>query len=373
MLPVYRALLPRVEHLIPYLGRIDEARWYSNRGALVELLEGRLGELLGDAGAKVTTASSGTAAIEAAILATAGRATRERPLALLPAYTFIATALAVEACGFTPYLLDVDASTWALDPHALIGHPALSRAGIVVPVAPYGCAFSQNDWLTFRDQTGIPVVIDAAAAVEAMIDDPHQTTGSIPVALSFQATKAFSTGEGGAVVWSDTEGLTRVARALNFGMLYSRASTTAGLNGKLSEYHAAVGLASLDGWEERRRANGAVVALYQSVATAYGLAAQLSVAPALASNYAVLDAGSEAMANEVIAVLQAERIETRRWYGLGLHRETHLEGVERDALVNTERIAPLIVGLPIACDISASQIECIMRAAATVLTCKAPV
>jgi dTDP-4-amino-4,6-dideoxygalactose transaminase len=354
---VYRASLPRAERLLPYLATIDTNRWYTNRGELVSTLEARLGDLLGAGSAKVITAASGTAAIEAAILATAGRATPERPLALLPAYTFVATASAVERCGYVPYLLDVDPDTWALAADRLLGHPVLNRAGVVVPVAPYGRAVAQAGWIEFEARANVPVVIDAAAGFEALAADPERLTGTIPVALSFQATKAFSSGEGGAVVWSDFEGLTRVVQSLNFGMLWKRVSTSSGTNGKMSEYHAAVGLASLDEWDEKCRVIRTVAEAYAFAARAHGLAERLVVAPDIASNYALLDAGSPSAANDVVAALGAENIESRWWYGHGLHYEPYLRDAERDLLPQTDRIAPSVVGLPIYCDIGLGDIE----------------
>lgn len=366
-LPVYRALLPRTERLVPYLERMDTNRWYSNRGELVQLLEQRLRAWLGT---PVITAANGTAAIEAAILATAGRATAARPLALLPAYTFVATAAAVEACGYRPYLLDVDAATWSLASDGLAQHGALERAGVVVPVAPYGRAIEQQPWAAFRAQTGVPVVIDAAAGIEA-IAAAADAAGSVPVTLSFQSTKTFSTGEGGAVVWSDEDGLKRIARALNFGFLYKRESTSAGLNGKLSEYHAAVGLAALDEWGTTRAANESVAAAYRAAAQTHGIADRVFVAPTVASNYALIDAGSGDAADALATTLTNAGIESRLWYGRGLRHEPYWTNVERDDLAITDRVAPSLLGLPMACDMERADIERVIALCAQATLAKA--
>ena len=366
-IPVYRALLPRTAAIVPYLERMDAKRWYTNRGELVRQLEARLGERIGT---PVMSAANGTIAIEAAILATAGRATAERPLALLPAYTFVATASAVEACGYRPYLLDVDATTWSFASSTLEHHPALARAGIVVPVSPYGRAIAQAEWASFSERTKIPVVIDAAAAFESLLAHPGTCTGSVPVTLSFQSTKAFSSGEGGAIVWSDEAGLKRIAQALNFGFLYKRESTSAGINGKMSEYHAAVGLAALDAWESTGTANRAVADAYRTAAHAHGISERLFVAPDVASNYAIVDAGTPARALELIATLGNERIESRLWYGSGLQAEPYWRDAESDALDITERIAPALVGLPMAPDLDVSSIARIVEIAARTLRLK---
>src|SRR4029078_4749782 len=89
---------------------------------------------------------------------------------------------------------------------------------------------------------------------EAITAHPAAPTGPVPVALSFHATKSFATAEGGCVVTADRSMAGAVTQALNFGFHDSRDSRAASTNGKMSEYHAAIGLAELDGWDEKRRA-----------------------------------------------------------------------------------------------------------------------
>ena len=190
--PVLRPLLPRVEAITPYLALLDRSRMYANRGELSKLLESRLTTLFKVPGAGLTTASSGTAALNAAILAVAGRATEKKPLCLVAGYTFVATALAAEQCGYRVHLVDVDQQSWALDPELLAGHALLDRTGVVVVTAPYGRKVSQSAWTRFRERTGLPVVIDAAASLEALADQRDDVLGPIPLAVSFHATKAFA-------------------------------------------------------------------------------------------------------------------------------------------------------------------------------------
>ena len=87
MVKVFVPQLPRAAALLPYLERIDATRQYANRGPLVVLFEQRLRAMLGLRHALPVMAASGTAALQAAILAHAGRATAARPLALVPAYS----------------------------------------------------------------------------------------------------------------------------------------------------------------------------------------------------------------------------------------------------------------------------------------------
>jgi dTDP-4-amino-4,6-dideoxygalactose transaminase len=205
------------------------------------------------------------------ILASAGRGGDDRPLAILPAFTFVATASAVEQCGYRPHVADVQREDWTLAPQALARHPMLHRIGLVVAVSPFGRPVAQAAWAEFRRTTGIPVVIDAAAGFEALGAQPGQLAGDIPVALSFHATKAYATGEGGAVVTTDAQLAARVTRALNFGFYEDRESRGPSTNGKMSEYHAAVGLAGLDEWPSRARAFRAVAEEYVAQLATVGL------------------------------------------------------------------------------------------------------
>ena len=260
---VLRPRLPLAERLMPYLRRIDATRVYSNWGPLASEFESRLADHFRLPAGGTVSASSGTAALVGAILASAGRASEERPLALVPAFTFVATAAAVEQCGYRPYLVDIEAGSWMLDPERMGSHPELGRVGLVVPVAPFGRPVPQAQWRIFREMTGIPVVIDGAASFDRAAEAPDRALGEIPVAISFHATKSFATGEGGCVAATDTDLILRIGQALNFGFQMTRESRSAAINGKMSEYHAAVGLAELDGWPEKRLALEAVADNYR--------------------------------------------------------------------------------------------------------------
>lgn len=342
--------LPCAERLLPYLQRIDASRIYSNFGPLALEFEARLSDRLSLPRGGLVTASSGTAALVGAVLAAAGRATPERPFALMPAYTFVATAVAAEQCGYRPYLADIDPETWMLDPEALMAHPELPRIGVVIPVATYGKPVPQMKWLEFQKHTGIPVVIDGAASFEAVASEPERFLGLIPVVLSLHATKSFSSGEGGAVACTDGSLVLDAGVALNFGFNNSRDSISASINGKLSEYHAAVGLAELDGWLEKRAQFSQVAASYGRHALQVGLGDGLVVGPEICSSYVLFQCEDRAQAARVQAQLAADGIGFRLWYGAGIHRQPHFADCLRASLEMTDRIAPLLVGLPMATD-----------------------
>jgi dTDP-4-amino-4,6-dideoxygalactose transaminase len=352
--PAMRPLLATADRVLPYLRRIDAQRIYSNYGPLVQEFDVRLGTHFGTAPGTVTSASSGLAALVGAILGSVGRATAARPLAVVPSYTFIATATAVELCGFQPVLADVDADTWQLDPAQVRAAIDLERVGLVVPVAPYGRPVVQAPWQDFTRATGIPVVIDGAACFDTLAADVDAGgLGALPVALSFHATKTLGVGEGGAVVCTDAELLDRIGRALNFGFHSVRDCRAPNTNGKLSEYHAALGLAELDGWEGKREGFRGVATAYRSALAAEGIADRLVATPDIALNYVLFHADDAGHAQRACERLDAAGLEYRFWYGLGLHRQGYYAGTPHLPQPATDALAACLLGLPTAPDLDA--------------------
>jgi dTDP-4-amino-4,6-dideoxygalactose transaminase len=349
-IPVLRPRLPSAERLLPYLRQIDATRVYTSWGPLALELEERLRRLFSLPPGGVVSAASGTSALTAAILTAAGRQAGGQRLAIVPALTFVATAAAAEACGYALRIADVDPATWQLDPERVAARADLDEVGIVIPVAPFGRPVPQAAWLEFRERTGIPVVIDGAATFEAAADQKGNL-GELPVAMSFHATKAFATGEGGCVSSTGTGLIEQIGQALNFGFSGSRDSATPSLNGKMSEYHAAVGLAELDGWNAKHEATNRVLHLYRESIGRLGLADRLVCGPDVASIYVLFQARTKLEANDIAASLAQNGVSHRLWYGGGLQTHTYYAGCSSDPLPVTEELAPRLLGLPFAVDL----------------------
>ena len=238
----------------------------------------------------------------------------DRERAIVPAFTFVATPLAVEQCGFRPHFVDVDADSWHLQAEAIGRHPLLKQIGLVMPVATFGRAVPQAPWLDFHRRTGIAVVIDGGASFEAVGARSSGFLGEIPVALSFHATKSFATAEGGCVITADGPLSASVNRALNFGFFEARDCRAASTNGKMSEYHAAVGLAELDGWLAKRASCGSGGRVSTTNGSGWSWR-PLLVAPEVAGCYALFRCADPAESAAIVEALAAWNIETRLWYG----------------------------------------------------------
>lgn len=354
-LPVCRPLLPSAAEVSVYLAEVDRRRHYTNRGTLVRQLEGRIATALALPDHGVRTASTGTSAIEIAVLAAAGAARPDRPLALMPSYSFAATGLAVERLGYRPIFADIDPVTWEMDLAAAARHPALDRIGLFLPVAPYGRLPDLAGAEALRAATGRPVVIDAAASFEQFWANPGHVSTRVPVTVSFHATKTFSTGEGGAVLWDDPAGQARVVQAANFGFNNSRRSDVDGTNAKMSEYHAAVGLAMLDGFAQRTEDYRATVARWAQAAAR--LPGRMHLPPRLASVYILWEAPTAGDLDRAQAALTAARIDTRRWYEQGMHLHPHFARPDQSPLPVTEDMGARLLGLPMAHDMAPAAME----------------
>ena len=347
-------MLPDAARVTSYLVQLDSSRRYSNHGDLVVTLQNRLRAVTG-ACSHVAVAASGTSALTGAILAAAGRAKPRKSVCLVPAYTFIGTVSAIEQCGYTPYFIDVDPLTWRAEPRHCIGHPILDAVGLVVPVATYGRPVPQAGWEEFSKATGIPVVIDGAASFEGLVSAPSTYLAKLPVAVSFHATKSFCTGEGGAVFCGNAEQWRSTLQCLNFGYDLDRVCRKPSINGKMSEYHAAVGLAELDSWDRKRARYSRVANDYRSC---FGMGStRLHVSPFVASNYAILEAQSAAHAHELTDTLAQNGIGHRYWYGSGAHRHPYCETFDRDDVAVADDLASRLIGLPMSVDLTIANIR----------------
>ena len=257
--------MPSAGDLLGWLERIDESHWYTNNGplwgefalSLVLLLEP-------DPEHRPFVLPVASATLGLQILLASLCQHKKHPRVLLPSLTFTATAQVVNAIGGVPVLADVDPSSWTLTPG--IARAMCDRYGIdvVMPVATFGCALPAQAWRQFESDTGIRVVIDAAGAFG------NQQVQGLHVVFSFHATKALACGEGGLICTPDAMRQRDLMCRANFGIDATTGIVDRdGTNAKMSEYHAAVGLASLTRWRDAQHSRRRLHAEYcQALMTA---------------------------------------------------------------------------------------------------------
>jgi dTDP-4-amino-4,6-dideoxygalactose transaminase len=341
--------MPAAEALRPYLERIDEARWYTNFGPLLVEFERRLSARF-DPPAPVATVCSATTGLSIGLQALG---VRRGGLCAMPSWTFVATAHAALQAGLEPWLVDVDPATWMLDPEALkraLG-AAPGEVAAVVPVAPFGRMPEPGAWRRFQVDTGVPVLLDAAAAFDALHD------ASVPAVVSLHATKALGVGEGGFFAAEDFELVERFRQLTSFGFRGSRTSHVPAANAKLSEYAAAAGLASLDGWPAiRLRYLRTAQHLRIALATTPEVRFQAGWGVEWATSVCVVRL-PDGTADAVEARLRTAGISTRRWWGHGCHREPAFAACPRAELPVTETLAASTLGVPFWPDMATEEID----------------
>lgn len=313
--------LPGPQALLPYLERMHAAQLYSNFGPLVCELETRLLQrFTGKAVVPLamSTVANATLGLEL-VLSALELAAHSR--VLLPSLTFVASATAVLRAGHVPVLADVDANSWLLTP--AIARRALDdlRFDVVMPVAAFGAPHDSAGWATFQAETGIPVVIDAAAAFGSQwLDAPLGTA-----VFSMHATKSLPAGEGGFVVSTDAGLVARVRQLSNFGINLDATArmpvgrlARIGTNAKMSEYHAAVGLASLDVWDGRaalrRERYAELKAALDEAAAGVPLRWQAIASPVAAPTLLCVRLPGSAQRGQMEALCARARVGVRRWY-----------------------------------------------------------
>ena len=349
LIPILRPILPSADRLAPYLKSIDATRLYSNYGPLTLSLQDRLAAHYGLNQGTVATVANATLGLSIAL------AVQKPPpgsLCAMPAWTFVASAHAAVTAGLVPYFVDIDPETWALDPNKLLDEikRAPAPVGAVMPVMPFGLPLDLAAWDAFRSQSGIAVVIDAAAGFDSLIP------GATPAVVSFHATKVLGTGEGGFVISTDPSVARAVRMRANFGFAGSRLSQAAAFNAKLSEYHAAIGLAALDEWDQARAEwNDVAIAYRRALGRSNQIFLQRGFGESWISSTCVLSF-AQPEADRIEKSLTDCGVETRRWWGTGAHNHPATTSFSRTAVPATDMLARSTLAVPFYRDISAADI-----------------
>lgn len=348
MLPFLKPQVPSLDAYSHSLREMDASHLYSNYGPLnARFEEQTVDRLFGGVGHVVTmnNATSGLALALRQHSRSGGR------YVVMPSFTFAATPLAAVWAGFEPYFVDVEPDTWMTSEAAVTA--ALSQLGddvaAVMPYATFGNNLDLGFYETLERQ-GVPVVVDAAASLGSRVDGDQFGAGfSGLVVFSMHATKPFSVGEAGLVHSGDGDLIASLRRAGNFGFDGSRAAVDVGFNTKMPEMTAAVALATLETFDDRMRGRDATHGEYVRALeplTSQGWAFQRAVGAVVHQFFPML-APRGANGDAIVASLDAEDIQARRYFSPACHQQPVFEGSRRGDLTVTDELAARIVSLPL--------------------------
>ena len=234
---VTQPYLPPLEEFIPYLEKIWQNKVLTNGGPFHQQLEEALCEYLGVE--HIALFTNGTIA-----LVTALQALRVTGEVITTPYSFVATSHSLLWNGIKPVFVDIDPNTLNLDP-VKIEAAITPHTTAIMPVHCYGHPCDVEAIQKISDNYNLNVIYDAAHAFA--VQDAQGSIlrhGDLSV-LSFHATKVFNTFEGGAIVCPDSKTKMRIDQLKNFGHVGEVNVVAPGINGKMSEFNAALGLLQL--------------------------------------------------------------------------------------------------------------------------------
>lgn len=317
----------------------------SNNGPLVKELERRITEYLGVK--HCVAMCNGTIALEIAI-----RALKLAGEVIVPAYTFIATAHALQWQGIRPVFADIDPRTHNLDPEA-VRRMITPRTTGIIGVHLWGRAAPVVELQAIADEHGLALMYDAAHAFACSHGGRMIGNFGRCEVLSFHATKFFNTFEGGAVVTNEDELAETMRLMCNFGFKGYDNVIYPGTNGKMTEICAAMGLVNLNAMDDVIAVNKCNhIAYREALARIPGLTLlEFDVHERNNYQYVVVEVGPECPVDrdDLVAALHAENVIARKYFWPGCHRMEPYRTLYPEAgrdLPRTEEVAGRVIVLP---------------------------
>jgi dTDP-4-amino-4,6-dideoxygalactose transaminase len=303
--------LPPLEEVLPYLEEIWDSKFLTNGGQFHQRFETALRDRLGVP--EISLFSNATIALVCAL-----QELRITGDVITTPYSFVATSHSLIWNGIRPIFVDIDPDTLNLDPDR-IAAAITPQTTAILAVHCYGHPCDVRGIQEVADTYNLKVIYDAAHAFGVEVGDGSVLNHGDLAVLSFHATKVFNTFEGGALVSKDPQAKRRIDWLKNFGHAGETTVVATGINGKMHEFSAALGLVQLEHLDhvlERRRA---VDALYRERLAGVPGIRLLGPSPGeRVSNYAyfpiLLDGRYPLGRDELNDLLHSNGIRSRRYF-----------------------------------------------------------
>lgn len=344
------------EALFARLNDMLDRDWLTNNGPLVQEFEHRLADYLGVK--HVICMCNATIALEIAI-----RAMGMTGEVIVPSFTFVATAHALQWQEITPVFCDIDPRTHTIDP-SCVERLITPRTTGIIGVHTWGRACDVVALEEIAKRRNLSLLFDAAHAFGCSHDG--QMIGGFGQAevFSFHATKFFNTFEGGAVVTNDDDLAIKIRLMKNFGFAGYDNVIYVGTNGKMTEVSAAMGLTgleSLDFFVETNCHN--YYAYREDLAEVSGITIiDFSKTEKCNYQYVVLEVDQTQAGlsrDELVRVLHAENVLARRYFYPGCHQMEPYRSYYPNAgllLPETEKLTQRVMLLPTGTAVGAHEI-----------------
>jgi len=239
--PIVRPVLPPLSEYQKYIESVFQRNWLTNNGPLHQELESRLSDYLQVN--NLMLVANGTLALQVAYQALELNDT-DRSILTTP-FSFAATASSIAWQGHSCEFVDINSQTLNLDPTA-ISQEQLARSSAIVATHVFGNPCDVKAFDKLSKENDIKIIYDAAHAFDCKFNDESVLKWGDASTLSLHATKIFHSVEGGAIVFKHEADLLRAKEMINFGFNQQQYPDKVGINAKMSELHAAMGLSLLD-------------------------------------------------------------------------------------------------------------------------------
>jgi dTDP-4-amino-4,6-dideoxygalactose transaminase len=238
MIPVTKPFLPPIDDYIEYLKQIWDRNWLTNNGPLVNELELKLKEYLGID--YLLYLNNGTAALQFAI-----RVLNLKGEIITTPFSYIATTSSIAWEGCEPVFVDIHPETFNIDPSKIEAAITSKTSGIIA-THTYGNPCDVEAIQVIAEKYGLRVIYDGAHCFGTSFKGKSIFSYGDISTTSFHATKLFHSIEGGGIFTGDGDLLKKMAYMRNFGHNGTEDFSGVGINGKNSEFHAAMGLINLN-------------------------------------------------------------------------------------------------------------------------------
>lgn len=243
MLPIVRPRLPELPAIADRFSRALYQGHVTNNGEHVRRFERKLAEYVR---ARTLCFNNGQTALLGMLMAAGVKAGEE---VICPSFTFCGTVAAIKMLGTVPVFAEVDAVTLTLDP-ADVEKRITGNTAAILGVDVYGICCEYKALSAIAQTWNIPVLFDSAPSFGSIVNAfPTGNYGDAQI-FSFHATKPFSTMEGGALCSNNETIIERAKQIRDFGQDDEKSCKLVGLNGKMLEVCALIGLENLKDWLE---------------------------------------------------------------------------------------------------------------------------
>ncbi len=346
------------ERLMARFNEMLDRRWLSNGGPFVREFEERIARMVGVK--HCIAICNATVALEIVI-----RALGLKGEVIVPSFTFVATAHALQWQEIVPVFADIDPATHTLDPARIERHITPRTTGII-GVHTWGRPCDVEALQAIADRRGLKLLFDAAHAFGCGLDGRMIGAFGNAEVFSFHATKFLNSFEGGAIVTNDDILAEKVRLMQNFGFSGYDRVIYIGTNGKMTEASAAMGLTSLESMGDFVETNRRNYDIYRSRLS--GLpGVRLLECEAQPANYqyVILEIDAAAFGitrDELQRLLHAENVLARRYFFPGCHRMEPYRSFFPHAgllLPETEALSESVLALPTGTAISEAEVAAI--------------